>query len=541
MSPKRTVVVIDDGQDFASQLQLVLEFMGLRVHSLFLQDCENNALPHFVNDAQLCFVPCNQTSHRSTLKLMSLILEQQLCMPMIVTGEGFGIDDLSFVIGNVSKVPTFEQLQHFLYAADAHWARLSKTTALQAYVKEEIAIAIEDAGFDSNEIATPSMEEGDAAPRPAKKIRELNATAKKHLQVNLVGDSTKMRHVKDMIARVHDKNASVLILGESGTGKEVVAKMLHDLSPRRNKAFVPVNCGAIPEELLESELFGHEKGAFTGAIAARAGRFELAEGGTLFLDEIGDMPLNMQVKILRVLQERVFERVGGTKSRSCDVRVIAATHRHLEEMITQQSFRADLFYRLNVFPIEVPALRERVGDLVQLVPVLVQRLAEQYEAQLNLSDEAIESLARHPWPGNIRELFNLLERLIIMFPNERVELNDLPAKYRYSIHGESVLPALPQANDTDTTQAPAEASSDVHVTSQERVALFSVEAGAVDLTPMPLGDEGIDLKNHVADVERAFIQQALSESEGVVARAAELLNMRRTTLVEKMRKYDMSR
>ncbi|MEY3018316.1 MAG: hypothetical protein RL336_1451 [Pseudomonadota bacterium] len=540
MSPKRTVVVIDDGQDFANQLTLVLEFMGLLVHSLFLQDCEDSALPNFLNDAHLCFVPFSETSPHTTLKLMSSILDHQLCMPMVVTGHGFGIDDLSFVIGNVSKVPTFEQLQKFLYAADAHWARLSKTTALQAYVKEEIATAIEDAGIVS-EGASLATSEGVETPRAAKKIRELSAPAQRHLQDNLVGDSKQMRYVKDMIARVHDKNASVLITGESGTGKEVVAKMLHDLSPRRNKAFVPVNCGAIPAELLESELFGHEKGAFTGAIAARAGRFELAEGGTLFLDEIGDMPLNMQVKILRVLQERVFERVGATKSRSCDVRVIAATHRNLEDMIAQQSFRADLFYRLNVFPIEVPALRERVEDLVQLVPILAHRLTEQYNANLHLSDEAIESLARHAWPGNIRELFNLLERLIIMFPNERVELNDLPVRYRYSIHGESLLPTPPPITEGDTVEEVPKSSFGAQVTSEERAALFGEAGGATDHPPLTLGGEGIDLKSYVADVEREFIQQALTESDGVVARAAELLNMRRTTLVEKMRKYDMSR
>ena len=548
MSSKRSVVVVDNGQEFSKQLKLVLEFMGLQVNVLYAQDCIEETMPGFIKQSRLCFVPFNEELPEMSLQIIARILGEEVAMPMVLTGHSGGLEDMSFVIGGVRNMPTFDHLQQFLYAADAHWTRLSKTVALQSYVREEIDTALADLNVALDPAAFGLLEEGgEELPQPKRKARELNATSKQHLDENLVGDCEAMQHVKDMIARVHDKNASVLILGESGTGKEVVARMLHDLSPRRNKAFVPVNCGAIPAELLESELFGHEKGAFTGAIAARAGRFEIAEGGTLFLDEIGDMPLNMQVKILRVLQERVFERVGSTKSKECDVRVIAATHRNLEEMIEKQSFRADLFYRLNVFPIDVPALRERVADLGKLVPVLVKRLAEQHKTTIELDQDAIESLARHNWPGNIRELSNLLERLMIMYPGEVVGLRDLPQKYRYSIMGENRVQAdEPKVAAEPKTNGYANGHSgnhedSTHVTADERAALF----GPADEEPanntITLGSGGIDLKEHIANIEKDLIQQALDESEGVVARAAELLQMRRTTLVEKMRKYDMSR
>ena len=223
----------------------------------------------------------------------------------------------------------------------------------------------------------------------------------------------------------------------------MVARSLHDLSSRRDAPFVPINCGAIPRELLESELFGHERGAFTGAISSRAGRFELAEGGTLFLDEIGDMPLEMQVKILRVIQERKFERVGSDKTRSADVRIIAATHRNLEEMINAGQFREDLYYRINVFPLRVPALAERPDDIGHLIRALSKQIESEGLGQLRLADSALRSLCSHSWPGNIRELANLLERLVIMYPDSVVGLTDLPENYRY---GESDWQPAPLAN-----------------------------------------------------------------------------------------------
>lgn len=332
---------------------------------------------------------------------------------------------------------------------------------------------------------------------------------------SLVGTSRPVQHVRQLMSQVADKEVSVLITGESGTGKEVVARNLHYHSARRDKPFVPVNCGAIPAELLESELFGHEKGAFTGAISSRAGRFELAEGGTLFLDEIGDMPLNMQVKILRVLQERTFERVGGNRTQHADVRVIAATHKHLEGMIESGDFREDLYYRLNVFPIEMPALRERVEDIPLLINELISRMETEKRGSMRLNSAAILSLCRHEWPGNVRELANLVERLAIMHPYGVVGLQELPRKFRY-------------VDDIDENQ------------SLDETTLGIGGAGLVGIdSPALLPVNGIDLKDYLGGLERTLIQQALDESDGVVARAAEKLRIRRTTLVEKVRKYGL--
>jgi len=332
---------------------------------------------------------------------------------------------------------------------------------------------------------------------------------------SLVGTSRKVQQVRQLMAQVADKDVSVLITGESGTGKEVVARNLHYHSSRREKPFVPVNCGAIPAELLESELFGHEKGAFTGAITARVGRFELAEGGTLFLDEIGDMPLNMQVKILRVLQERTFERVGSNRTQSANVRVIAATHKNLEDMIESGEFREDLYYRLNVFPIEMPSLRDRVEDIPLLINELISRMEKEKRGSLRMNSAAIMSLCRHDWPGNVRELANLIERLAIMNPYGVIGVQELPKKFRY-------------VDDYDENR-PVEDSG-----------MPSGVPGLVGLdAPALLPVNGLDLKDYLSNLERQLIQQALDEAGGVVARAAEKLRIRRTTLVEKVRKYGL--
>ena len=234
------------------------------------------------------------------------------------------------------------------------------------------------------------------------------------------GTSRAMRDVHRLIEQVAPFDTNVLILGESGTGKEMVARHVHELSGRAGHPFVPVNCGAIPADLLESELFGHEKGAFTGALSTRLGRFEFAEGGTLFLDEIGDMSLQMQVKLLRVLQERSFERVGSNRTIRCNVRIIAATHRDLDAAIIAGRFREDLFYRLNVFPVQMPPLRERLEDLPVLIEHLVQRQGQNAGRHIRLDKEAMNCLARNRWPGNVRELANLLERLAILFPAQTI-------------------------------------------------------------------------------------------------------------------------
>ncbi len=346
----------------------------------------------------------------------------------------------------------------------------------------------------------------------------------------LVGKGSAIQSVRKLIEQVASKDANVLILGESGTGKEVVARAIHEMSGRAKGPFVPVNCGAIPGELLESELFGHEKGAFTGAISSRRGRFELAEGGTLFLDEIGDMPMAMQVKLLRVLQERLYERVGGTKPIQADVRIIAATHRNLETMISENRFREDLYYRLNVFPIETPSLRERLDDIPLLLQEMVNRHQAQHHAFVRFTQRAMESLMQHNWPGNVRELSNLVERLLILFPNRIVDIQDLPAKYRYGDWSEDM-----PLDEAASEWAEREALSSVFMETPEESPSVAAEPFA-----SVLPEEGVNLKEMIAELEMDLIRQALEMQDGVVARASELLGMRRTTLVEKMKKYGMT-
>ena len=268
----------------------------------------------------------------------------------------------------------------------------------------------------------------------------------------LAGEAPSMQRIRRLIDQVAAHDTTVLITGESGTGKEVIAQQIHACSARADKPFVAVNCGAIPAELLESELFGHEKGAFTGAITTRKGRFELAEGGTLFLDEIGDMPMPMQVKLLRVLQERSFERVGGTRTMPCDVRIVAATHRDLDAAVNDGLFREDLYYRLNVFPIHLPPLRDRRGD----IPSLVTHFLERYNGELagevtGFSEAALAAMTTHPWPGNIRELENLIERLVALTDKTTLTEEDLPFEYhlaRLDDRPESKAELLQAACDT---------------------------------------------------------------------------------------------
>ncbi len=344
---------------------------------------------------------------------------------------------------------------------------------------------------------------------------------------SLVGNSRSVQRVRKMIDQVAPTEATVLILGESGTGKEVVARNIHYYSNRRNKPFVPINCGAIPSELLESELFGHEKGSFTGAVGARQGRFELAEGGTIFLDEIGDMPLNMQVKLLRVIQERSFERVGSNKSIKSDVRIVAATHRDLETLIEDGRFREDLYYRLNVFPIEMPPLSSRAEDLPLLVNELITRLEHEKKSSVRLTPAAMMALCNYDWPGNVRELANLMERMTILHPYGVVDAGDLPPKM--APHGRALNDSREVADTPPSVSTP------------NTMPLVS-GMPAVPLNNKPrLPREGIDLKQHLTDIEISLIEQALDECSGVVAHAANRLKIRRTTLVEKMRKYNIQR
>ncbi|KAF1017210.1 MAG: DNA-binding transcriptional regulator NtrC [Stenotrophomonas maltophilia] len=353
------------------------------------------------------------------------------------------------------------------------------------------------------------------------------------------GHGPAITHLRKMIEQVAAFDTTVLVLGESGTGKEVVSRSIHQRSPRRDGPFVAINCGAIPAELLESELFGHEKGAFTGALTARKGRFEMAEGGTLLLDEIGDMSLPVQVKLLRVLQERSFERVGGNQTIRCNVRVIAATHRDLESRIADGKFREDLFYRLNVFPIDVPALRERREDLPVLVDTIAAQLGRTGRGDVRFTAEALQALAGYEWPGNVRELTNLVERLAVLRPGAAVRVQDLPARYR----GDAALPV------------PAAAPSVPVPGNEERLDLRSFSfhtPGSGNQPPLQHGieveraatalpDDGLDLRNHMATIELGLINEALERTQGVVAHAAQLLGLRRTTLVEKLRKYGIER
>ena len=360
-----------------------------------------------------------------------------------------------------------------------------------------------------------------------------NTTAQrhlKHLDRRLVGVSDAISEVRSLVSKVAPTEATVLLQGESGTGKEVIARLVHDCSERADGPFIPVNCGAIPGELLESELFGHEKGAFTGAVSSRKGRFELAEGGTLFLDEIGDMPYEMQVKLLRVLQERSFERVGGGKTIKCNVRVVAATHHNLEQHVEDGKFRMDLYYRLNVFPLEIPALRERAADIEGLAQRFIDSFAEQGRGKIRVEDDAMAHLRLYAWPGNVRELGNLIERLTILNTDQVVFAADLPAKYQsdelsVAERPDNVEPLVDQFPETEP---------------EDLTGLFAPPPTIPVAPPTPVHiEEPINLKQHMADTERALIISALEQTGWVNAHAAKLLTLQRTTLVEKMRKYDI--
>lgn len=344
--------------------------------------------------------------------------------------------------------------------------------------------------------------------------QDMLVMAPPHIDISsmLVGKSQAIQHVRQLVLQAAKCDVNVLILGESGTGKEVVAKCLHMHSKRSEHNFIPVNCGAIPGELLESELFGHEKGAFTGAYIARKGRFEQAEKGTIFLDEIGDMPLTMQVKLLRVVQERLFERIGSNKSLEADVRIVAATHCMLEKAIEENKFREDLYYRLNVFPIDMPPLRQRIEDLPLLIDDLMSQFAKKHACQIAFTENAIDTLSDYQWPGNIRELGNLIERLMVLYPNTMIDIEQLPLKYR---------------------------ACDLSGLAQDKKHPLQVEQRFN--MHFPFSDQGIDLKKYLVDIELSCIKHALEQCDGVVVRAAKLLSMRRTTLVEKMRKYRISR
>lgn len=322
---------------------------------------------------------------------------------------------------------------------------------------------------------------------------------KKYQFENFIGDSKPIQKVFELIEKVADTDSTVLITGESGTGKELIAKAIHYNSYRRDNPMVVINCGAIPEELLESELFGHEKGAFTGAHKMRVGRFELANGGTIFLDEIGDMSPNLQVKLLRVLQEQKFERVGGTRTLEIDVRIIAATNKNLINAVNRGNFRQDLYYRLNVIPIKVPPLRHRKSDIPLLIDFFFKRIdARKRNGISGFSSEAGEALVAYDWPGNVRELENMVERLSILANGDQVELQDIPE----SIKG---------------------------------------KGAKIEVVEVTIPKNGIVFDQAVEEYEKKLILEALNETNWVKTKAAKLLNINRTTLIEKMKKKKLAK
>jgi sigma-54 specific flagellar transcriptional regulator A len=378
--------------------------------------------------------------------------------------------------------------------------------------------------------------------------------AKKSPSKAFIGASAGAEAIRHLIERVASSSATVLITGESGTGKELVARALHDQSDRSGGNFVPINCAAIPKDLLESELFGHRKGAFTGAMADRIGRFELAHGGTIFLDEIGDLSLDMQVKLLRVLQERTVDPVGGLKSVEVDVRVVAATHRDLEAEIEAGRFREDLYYRLNVLPLNTPALRQRTQDVPALLVHFAEHFAVKGQTPISFTADFIEALKDYAWPGNVRELSNLVDRFNTLFSGQLLSLATVPS---------SLLPRGLRTLQSQRVSTPIADSLEIVAPLSAKDMLQSANAEVMNpfANPAPplamdlhnevediimlaqglpsLPPEGLSLKDRLADIEKDLIVQALNRTDGNVSQTARLLNLQRTTLIEKLNKYDL--
>jgi Nif-specific regulatory protein len=357
-----------------------------------------------------------------------------------------------------------------------------------------------------------------SAPRPT-----LYADPETRGRFGLVGSSGEMHAVFEVIEKVADTPSTVLITGESGTGKELAAKALHEQSSRKNQPFIKINCAAIPKTLMESELFGYEKGAFTGATSSKPGRFELADGGTLFLDEIGEIPVEMQVKLLRAIQESEFERVGGLKTIKVDVRLITATNRDLEQEIQRGNFREDLYYRLNVVPLQIPPLRKRAGDIPLLVQHIIKKFNERLKKQISgIADDALAALEAHAWPGNIRELENVLERTILFCKNERIERADLQLA--------GAAPAEPAIPRTTSSGAMAPVIEDD---------LDDDDAVSGELAGASSGSLKDIVRAETSRVERELIVKALEETGGNVTQAARLLKISRKSLQMKMKELGL--
>ena len=356
----------------------------------------------------------------------------------------------------------------------------------------------------------------------------------KTLENMIDGESNETKSLRNLIAMVSQSNSTALILGETGTGKDIVAQAIHKCSKKKG-SFVTVNCAAIPSELLESELFGHEKGSFTGADKLRKGRFEQSSGGSLFLDEIGDMPLPLQAKLLRAIESKLIQRVGGADDIKIDLRLICATHRDLEKKVESGEFRADLFFRINVLPINVPSLAERRTDIPSLLKSLIDTLNIEKSVQPKFTADAITSLTKHNWPGNVRELKNVIERACIIFPGQEVTSTNI---------FENLL-RLKVPTIAEEQNAIWEMTSDLDEINS--IEFDELNQSPEDFLPHPKNyknwftfyDE-IDLRRHLQDVEIVLIEQALEKTNNKIALAADKLKLRRTTLIEKMKKYSMN-
>ncbi|WP_396439828.1 sigma-54 interaction domain-containing protein [Limnohabitans sp.] len=409
-------------------------------------------------------------------------------------------------------------------------------------------------------------------------------------KTQIIGQSRATQFLRELIQTLAASSSTALVTGESGTGKELVAQALHAQGPRAGGPFVPINCGAIPRDLIESELFGHRKGAFTGAVADRLGRFELAHGGTLFLDEIGDLPMDMQVKLLRVLQERCLLPVGASREVSVDVRVVAATHKNLESEVAAGRFREDLYYRINVLPINTTALRERPEDIVALLQFYAEKHILPGNRPLKFAPDMMQLLQAYAWPGNVRELSNLVDRFSTLFPSQTLQVHTVPACMMPSglvalqaqrlsqmptpapqpslFRSDSALQdALALAEPNGTPVAAGDAVSPPWADNDPLSHLFAGSDSPAPVpraafAPMPLSasndemssveevillaqgiqtlpSDGISLKQHLIDIERSLIEQALSRTLGNVSQTAKLLQLQRTTLIEKINKYEL--
>lgn len=434
----------------------------------------------------------------------------------LLTEEGY---EVTAVEDGKSAMEEFLKERYHLVISDLRMPRADGMELLK-FIKElgSDALVVIITGYGSVDSAVEAMKLGafDYIAKPLKEelvkltvararsyseLKDENLILKDSLKERfdlgkIIGFSECMKQVFEKIEKVASTDSTVLLHGESGTGKELVARAIHMNSGRRHRPLVAVNCGAIPEELLESELFGHEKGAFTGAVRTRPGKFELAEGGTIFLDEIGDMSPSLQVKLLRVIQEKQYDRVGGVKTITADVRIIAATNQNLEKLVRERKFREDLYYRINVIPIYLPPLRERGLDIAILANHFLKKYNQMRKKHVKrFSQEAINALLSYSWPGNVRELENLIEMLVVMKEEGEIELGDLPDKIKGKKSG-NVMPFVGH-----------------------------------------LPEEGVDYNRLVYEFERDLLFKALNQCGGVKNKAAKLLRLNRTTLVEKLKRF----